>query len=54
MMGEAEGLAISLGMHHAPVPHHPLLDAPALLVSEEYGRPAVPGSDAADQRRVIG
>ena len=53
VMRQPQRLAVSLGMHHPPVPRHALLQAAPLLVAEEHRRPAVPGADAAGQRRVV-
>src|SRR5204863_2936233 len=50
---ESQRLAVALGVHHAPVPGHPLLHAAPLLVAEKDSRTAVPGADAAHERRVV-
>ena len=53
VVGEPKRLAVTLGMHHPPVPRHALFEAAALLVAEEDRRPPVPCADSADQRRIV-
>src|SRR3989442_9736022 len=53
-MREPQRLAISLRVHHSPVPRHPVLEASPLLMAEEHRGAAVPGTDSADQRRIVG
>ena len=53
VLGQANRFAIALRVHHPPVASHPLLEAPSFLMAEEHRRPAVPGADSADERRVV-
>src|SRR5205823_8145976 len=39
--------------HHPPVPRDALLEAAALLVAEQHGGPAMPGTDTGDERGVV-
>src|SRR6266540_807959 len=50
---EPQGFAVTLRVHHAPVPGHALLDAATLLVAEKHSRPSMPRADSADERRVV-